>query len=833
MASDTVCPITQILGIPVPRDPNGQPLVTVRTAHQTLGPYRLQIQTLGVVPVRPDGTAPTRRRHYGVTDDDTYRLYPEVARHVPRCYSVLTVTDSRHDTGATFRLRGFPKFFGTTEVDDDDQAEGAEQPTETLPDYQSMLVTEKLNGKAAVVTMFQFGGETWVWGGSKNRHRAIRLSEAESDLASLTETDQDLVVPILRDFTLSYQRSPTPDTLRDCLAGSGSATALPYTLCGEWCDGRHLVPLPADVPPHTKWFGLLRCDPGFATDLSLTGNIQHSLEWIQLLLPDRVVPFRYYAQPTQTDLVQLRAETQTEGKVIHYLDRQGRTVALRKHKTNWYVLIRMLRQIILGARTSARLASSHRVRIKERLQQRNSFLGLPPGLLSAWYQQLVGFVGWMLRSGLSPTEVSYTTQGNRTTSPAGMGCLWQRYLQSDPESGDPDQQYHQDPEYWDAVPLGQDLASQERILVVLQGIPGLGKNTVGELAVAEMNRNPTYHPGLVPGQSPDSVPPVAACLDQDRFARAGYPPRQTGAMCRAELERLLVQPHLAYLFLMRNNANPDQYKSYVRLARDYGWKTLGVVPREMTTPAVDRLVQICHQAVTDRTDHPMNQSLPEPSERCGVVDWFRQCFRPATVSQGFDRVDYLEWLAGEQRRSPLAVATDLQRLAHTHAALEPEPWYISIPLSPEMRQHLVRLSPTPSGGGPPSVEYFHHVTLCHSDQLLDFPYHWQQLLEMRGRPIRVHVEEILGYQTHTGQGKNGKIDSVVATVSLCDVTTGQSLDYLVQSGRPHITGYLPKGRRPVQSLTLLGDPSSGTLVSRDPGTGCEWVGQVTCHYQPK
>ena len=116
MASDTVCPISQILGVPVPRDPNGQPLVTVRTAHQTLGPYRLQIQTLGVVPVRPDGTAPTRRRHYGVTDDDTYRLYPEVARHVPRCYSVLTVTDSRHDTGATFRLRGFPNRFPSLKI---------------------------------------------------------------------------------------------------------------------------------------------------------------------------------------------------------------------------------------------------------------------------------------------------------------------------------------------------------------------------------------------------------------------------------------------------------------------------------------------------------------------------------------------------------------------------------------------------------------------------------------------------------------------------------------------------------------------------------------------
>lgn len=839
--------VGQHLGVQMPTDPHGQSLITVKGGGQRLGDYHFSYYTYGVVSVASDGTVP-KRSGYGLTDDCTYQMYPDLQRLVPRCYSVVQIQHHQYPDGL-FRIRGFNKFFGNTEVDNDDTVETASMmPSSSSesgrPKFDSVIVTQKVNGKATVLTVFEYGGQTWICGGSKTRHRAIRLDHAEQDLETLAGVDKMLVEPMLRDFYQTY-RSFEPwgerglryrTQLMDRLIGR---TTHPHTLCGEWKDGRHLVPLVGDEQPHTVWFGLLRCDPDFASEQSLTGDIYTNLRWLQNLFHSSGVTCRegekvvsYWEISSKMVFESWydahRVKTYTEGSVLHYrLD--GETVQIQKWKTPWYVLIRMLREVIRGATRGGgrnangteRLARTYRTRIRERILQRNTWLKLPPGMVAIWYRLLCDFVRWMLQEQIDPAGVGFDAE----RSCPGMGILWKDYMAVSP-FGDPEVEFRAPGTRWATMTLDEAFPLPNRLLVVMQGIPGIGKNTVGEAAATQLNR----------GRRPDD--PVATTLDQDRFLVEPYklPQRRTGPRCLEELEGLMTDPSYAslqYIFLMRNNANPSQYSAYTRLARDCGWKTLAVTPTELLKPngpESDALVKICTEAVASRTDHPMNVLTPDPKSRQQVVDFFRGSFVPATVAGGLDLVSKISWCDQTANRRPVSeITTELVQLVEHHRTRDPEPLYISLPLptSAELKSKLREQMPEMSDSSK-VVEYMEHVTLCYSDRIHSHSALWEQLQQMRGRRIRCRVGEIHGFFSQTSRECDTEINAVTATVHLTDAETGENLAHLAASGYPHLTCYMPKGRQPAYSLMLLrGLGDEFIPVSTTSPDTLEWVSEVT------
>jgi len=446
-----------LFGVPMPRDSDGKPLITMKSVRQCLGKFNLLIHTFGVVAVRPDGTVPRRGGAGGLTDGTTYRLYPDVARLIPSSYSILEISNWESSESATFRIRGFPKFFGATEVDDDDTAESAilwemYRPSE----YDSMLVTEKLNGKSVVMTVFSFGGENWIFGGSKTRHRAIRLDHAEEDLETLDETDQDTVKPMLTDFYQMYRNCPRQRQLELILTARRTGAFLrdttcdlgvdPHTLCGEWNDGHHQIPLPPNTPHHIKWFGLLRSDARFTDDPSMTGDIVGNLKLLSDFFPGKVVKYCLMGPRSSYQAPDRSPDAWSEGSVIHYILR-GQTVSVEKHKTDWYILIQMLREIIRGAKTSERLESGYRTEIRERILQRNSVLGLHPGMVSLWQRLFCGFVEWMLIEHISPAEVGFNVTHR------GMGNMWRDYMMTHSNIQDPDVEFREPGSSWSKMTL--------------------------------------------------------------------------------------------------------------------------------------------------------------------------------------------------------------------------------------------------------------------------------------------------------------------------------------------------------------------------------------------
>lgn len=128
------------------------------------------------------------------SDDNAYRLYPEMHRLVPRAYSILVVKGpsrevecpmprAPRDVCALVLMRvpppqlvgrtvvqGFYKFSSRSSVDEDSSVAVTHLlAPEKLDGADRCVVTEKANGKAAVVTMVTVNGQVCLVGGSKVR----------------------------------------------------------------------------------------------------------------------------------------------------------------------------------------------------------------------------------------------------------------------------------------------------------------------------------------------------------------------------------------------------------------------------------------------------------------------------------------------------------------------------------------------------------------------------------------------------------------------------------------------------------------------------------------
>ena len=98
---------------------------------------------------------------------------------------------------------------------------------------------------------------------------------------------------------------------------------------------------------------------------------------------------------------QLRMKDKIEGYVIHYL-KDGKTIRMQKHKTYWYIVLRVLRTIILSRRNSSK--EEIKKLFIQRLAQRNrDFLKLNTELFEYWENFGIQFLNWL--------PVDYITTG--------------------------------------------------------------------------------------------------------------------------------------------------------------------------------------------------------------------------------------------------------------------------------------------------------------------------------------------------------------------------------------------------------------------------------------
>ncbi len=795
--------ITQ-LNLPV--DNRGVQFAEVKTTNQKLDSYDFKIYTINVKPCDDHGNVITnKRKARHVTDDSFYQTHPEHHRLFPRSYSILEISRAGQIVDYVY-LQGFYKFTGLTEIDDDDTTvcQGL-QPPDLDQRYTHVLETEKANGKNTVMTLFQLANKYYLFGGSKNVHRVVGLSSFQKDMTDEVVTSSPLVVSLLNIFYRQYQglTKTEQQKLKTLLAVQH------HTLSGEYLDGLHMVAEPRDT---ILWFGLIdtKCHASDSAkqtsksqspSQSLTGNIYQNLKKLTSLgLPTVEFKFLDKSEFTRDNYHQTRYGRGREGLVRHYLvvdhqkddvggsgsgggDQQYTTIFVEKYKLIWYVVIRMLRQIILNAQAPYNLTTLSS-RIHKTLLNRNAFLKLPTPMLVIWHGLCVKFCEWFIAK-----EYQKHVVGIDATS-RGMGTVWEEFLSENPGTTDDFGPSELEIQQRGISNLNFTNTLQKKILVIFQGIPGLGKTTIARYLVEKMDEDWTS-------------------LEQDSFTGSN-----TGKQCLKRLEELLTDDKYTTILLSRNNANVKQYHQYASLATELGWKTLVLTPQELnsTPDAKKYLLEVCRHTVLERTGHASFDIL-DAKKRLSIVSMFLGQFKSAAQNETIHFVEGLRWLQpnshtitdlGSRRKSLEDLASDIKYYCQQYREASPEPQYIGIGIDTDMRERLVTLirREMPNLDTKSTNSYLHHLTLMHSSNKVSFRQHWDKLLTMVNIPVKLIITGLaLKYD-----------DYAILTTQVVD-EGDHDISSLVLSGHPHITGILPKTKPATYSIEFLQDQQMDRQVT--------------------
>ena len=756
---------------------HAHPFANTKVYEQHLGKFRFRITQIGVWPCDAKGKAITnRRKARRVPDDSFYQHHPELHRVFPRAYSETEVFQGktmvhRHTT------HGFYKFSGRSEVDEDDGSDSICNiltPPDIEDRFHSVIETEKANGKCVVMSGFQLSGERYLIGGSKGVHRVVRLGHILEDIEGMEDIGTTLLCDIFKAFSNQLTKTSGSNALWKRFAAGDS-------LCGEFCDGLHLVPLERGGSPDIKWFGILRNKNATELSQSLTGDVLGDLAWLRSIgLP--TVTIHHHTRATfPSEKPRIRQGHGTEGSVLHYLDRDGHTIFVEKYKSTWYILLRVLRQAVMNYREKSSLKTELPARLHKTLLARNEWLGLPEEELILWYRLLCGFGRWLEeQSDLGPASLGFGE------SELGMGNVWRRYLEGNPEIQDDFSQRGPEIQQLRGVPFRseyQTVPLEERILVLVQGLPGLGKTAVGD-----------YITGFRPT-------PGVATLEQDRF-------NGNTEKCQAALREQLADPQLHTIFLMRNNANVKQYAAYASLAKRANWRVLAVMPSELTdgrdSQAAGHLFTVCQETILTRKGHPGFDALP-PSRRKGVLKMFYNQFEPARPCGHVDFSDCVSWLQSRNstvpvghgwRRSIPDVAADLLAKAEQYRREDPHPTYVAAQLpkafQEQLREEMGKLVNLELCLGKGYQIHLDHMTLMHSAQAIINPETWRRTLEYVGTELQIMVTALL-------------ICDHEAIVMMASPVTldGKCASHYVESLVPHITAATAVGISPAKSSDFI------------------------------
>ena len=138
----------------------------------------------------------------------------------------------------------------------------------------------------------------------------------------------------------------------------------------------------------------------------------------------------------------------------------------------------------------------------------------------------------------------------------------------------------------------------KQVVVILQGIPGIGKNAIADNLVENFGKR-------------------VYVLDQDRYAHLGRKP--ASKKCREVFNDMLYSDEYDIIILARNNATSFQYTSYLDMAQDALWKTVVSAQGGRFDP-MEELVAVCSESVLMRENHPTVNGTP--NERLKIVALF-------------------------------------------------------------------------------------------------------------------------------------------------------------------------------------------------------------------
>jgi energy-coupling factor transporter ATP-binding protein EcfA2 len=391
-----------------------------------------EIHTFTVIPTDQDGVIP-KRSSYGVLDDNTYVKYPELIKLIPRGLSVAYLNDE-----IVCKLDGLEKFDGSCPLDDDNECSSNifKQNSADIANWKSLKVEflEKANGKMAIFKIFCIKNTFFILGGSKNVHIVVGLF----DEIKGTELHHQILKQFQKD-----------------LVDKDIKTLVDQTIIGEYVDGQHIVYVDQ---PYMVYF---------------SGPLMN----VKRLFPDQD------SLPTFEQLTAIRNLENTEGAVVVYTNLDNGIVFRQKHKSIWYILIRVMRE---GLRHYTKQTDTNIIITKVFAifkRRSDDFLSLTNGDFAKWYVILKNFVIFIKQSIYDFPDLDVQKMG--------IGAIYHEFTKADPALfleqelrnltvTDPYQDPFQDPLQ---IPQLRDYVKTLydnglKVCVILRGPTGSGKSTL-------------------------------------------------------------------------------------------------------------------------------------------------------------------------------------------------------------------------------------------------------------------------------------------------------------------------------------------------------------------
>ena len=292
---------------------------------------------------------------------------------------------------------------------------------------------EKANGKMAIFKVFKHEGRYYVFGGSKNVHVVANFSE------------------IIESSELHYQiinRFRKDIAIREYLGNFNIIDDIVNkTIIGEYVDGQHIVYVEV---PYLVYF---------------SGPLMN----IKRLLPDQSTI------PTPEQLQKIRYLENTEGAVIVYTNLDTGVIFRQKHKSVWYILIRVMRE---GLRHFSKQTNTSVILTKVFgifKKRSNDFLALTEDDFAKWYVILKNFILFIKQSKYDFPDLD--------VQKLGIGAVYHEFTETDPskyiEGIEKDEEYQEPLEHPELIGYVQELVkSGMKVCIVMRGPTGSGKSTV-------------------------------------------------------------------------------------------------------------------------------------------------------------------------------------------------------------------------------------------------------------------------------------------------------------------------------------------------------------------
>ena len=339
-------------------------------------------------------------------DDATYRAHPFLQTYLPRGIVYLQHMQCRVIYRGLFSLR---KFYGKEGVEDDGIGIGASQMNfklgKVLENTETILVMEKVNGRAASARFFRYGDRLFVIVGTKLSHAVCWVDTANQRLVLTNATAGDNTAVVAEDDeeeeegametneNSAAEAAPREVQSQDLILSNLNALqmtlkwekldALVGWLHGRTLNGEVLDPLEMHLVTlqHHEWVSLCVTDfllcaapdtvcsvnraavetseenASVSADTSALVNMRHLAEYT-IHVPaydshstvDLSGDSASVKQAKRNLLSQITQQIvharDSEGKVLYFLDGQGCVLELLKFKTWWYIWRRSIREVI-------------------------------------------------------------------------------------------------------------------------------------------------------------------------------------------------------------------------------------------------------------------------------------------------------------------------------------------------------------------------------------------------------------------------------------------------------------------------------------------------------